>query len=297
MAELGKRQSLIILRDTVQGLYLDGGALGEILLPRRYAARHLQCSDAIEVFVYRDSEDRLVATTETARAEVGGFAVMRVVSSSVRMGAFLDWGLPKDLLLPNREQETPVRTGDRVVAYVFLDPKSNRIVATTRLDRALDKSLPDYEDGAAVQLMIVGRTPLGYKAIVDGKFWGLLYGSDLAVPLEPGQQLPGYIQSVRPDGKIDLRLDPSGYQRVKPLAEKILEALEAAGGHLPLDDDSSPEAIRKAFQASKKSFKQALGALYRKHRIRFTAPGIAAVAPVVAKQPWEKVTTPKPKNS
>jgi hypothetical protein len=226
------------------------------------------------VFVYRDSEDRLVATTARPKVMVGGFAALDVVASDRRIGAFLDWGLPKDLLLPNREQETPVHAGDRVVVYVFLDNKTDRLVATTRLEKNLDRTAPDYSPGQAVDLLVVARTPLGYKAIVNGAHSGLLYESELGSILEPGTQLPGFVKLVRPDGKIDLRLDPSGYQRVKPLGIRILEALDAAGGRLPFHDDSPPELIREAFQSSKKAFKQALGALYRQRKIHFTPGGI-----------------------
>ena len=279
MADIGKRNILPVLRGAPPGLYLDGGTHGEILLPNRDIPDGAYPGEGLDVFVYRDSEDRLVATTAQPKVMVGEFAALDVVASDRRMGAFLDWGLPKDLLLPNREQETPVYAGDRVVVFVFLDSKSDRLVATSRLDKNLDRDEPDYTPGQAVDLLVVGRTPLGYKAVVNGKHWGLLYETELGAPLDPGARLPGFIKLVRPDGKIDLRLDASGYQRVKPLGARIMEALDAADGRLPFHDNSPPELIREAFQSSKKAFKQALGALYRQRKIRFTAGGIERIDP------------------
>jgi uncharacterized protein len=267
MAELGKRNSLPIVREAPPGLYLDGGTLGEILLPGRYIPPGAQPGDRLDVFVYRDSEDRLVATTEAPLAVVGECAYLRVVSVKAGVGAFLDWGLQKDLLLPLREQARALRPYEWVVVRVALDPKSDRIIATARLNRWLDRTPPRYAEGQAVKLLIESETPLGFRAIIDHTHLGLLYHSDLGSPLRIGQALDGYVRTVRPDGKIDLALDPAGYQRIKPLTEQILEALKAAGGHLPYHDKTPPEEIRAAFNTSKKAFKQAIGALYRDHKI------------------------------
>ena len=277
MATLGRRNKLSIIRESAPGLYLDGGELGEILLPGKYIPRDLKPGDQLDVFVYLDSEDRLVATTETPNAMVGEFACLRVVSVNRQIGAFLDWGLAKDLLLPFREQETPVRTGQRVVVWVYLDEKTGRIVATTRLRRHLSRELPSYKKGQPVGLLIIEKTPLGYNALVEHAHQGLLYHDALAAPLEVGQKLQGFVRTVRPGGKIDLSLDASGYQRVASLTEQIIRALERHQGRLEFDDESSPEAIRESFGTSKKAFKQALGALYRDHRIRFTRPGVEQV--------------------
>jgi len=274
MATLGKRNTLSIVRASAPGLYLDGGALGEILLPGRYIPADLKPKDKLDVFVYRDSEDRLVATTETPLAMVGEFAYLKVISVNQNVGAFLDWGLSKDLLLPFREQEFPVRAGDRVIVCVCLDVKTNRILATTRLHRHLNRDTPAYRNGEAVNLLITGRTALGYNAIVENAHRGLLYHDNLAAPLATGQQLKGFVRTVRPGGKIDLSLDQSGYKRVAALTDQIVEALEKHGGKLAFDDDSSPDAIRQKFGVSKKAFKQALGKLYKGRRIRFTNPGI-----------------------
>ncbi len=274
MAQIGKRNSLTVVSSTPQGIYLDGGDHGEILLPNRYIPKGTSLDEVLEVFIYRDSEDRVIATTEQPYVEVGSFATLRVVSINRRVGAFLDWGLPKDLLLPFREQVDPVDPGQDVVVYVMVDEKTDRIVATTRLRRHLSQKKAPYAPGKQVSLLIVNRTPLGYNAIVEGTHLGLLYQSNIGAALQPGQKVNGFVTAVYPDGKVDLSLDASGYQRVAPLTDRILEKLKEAGGKLPYDDDSAPEEIRRVFDTSKKAFKQALGALYRQRRLRFSQPGI-----------------------
>ena len=274
MAILGKRNILPIVRESAPGLYLDGGNLGEILLPGRYIPAGLKPKDKLDVFIYRDSEERLVATTETPLVMVGEFACLKVVSVNQNVGAFLDWGLAKDLLLPFREMETPLRPGEQVVVYVCLDVKTNRILATARLNRHLNRDSPAYRAGQPVSFLITGRTPLGYNAIVENAHRGLLYHEHLGAPLATGQKLKGFVRTVRSGGKIDLSLDASGYKRVAPLTNQLIQALERGGGRLAFDDDSSPAAIRETFGVSKNAFKQALGKLYKSRRIRFEKPGI-----------------------
>lgn len=267
MTLIGRRSTLWVVRIATPGVYLDGGKRGEILMPGRYVPKGTLVGESFDVFVHRDSEDRLVATTEKPLAMVGEFAALRVVSSNPHIGAFLDWGLSKDLLLPIREQSRRVRPGETVVAYVFVDVKTDRIVATTRLGRHLNVTPPNYAEGQPVDLLVAGRTTLGYNAVVCSAHLGLLYHNELPEPLRVGQRLDGYVRTVRPDGKIDLTLNPSGYGRVAALKEQVLEALASARGMLPLSDGSSPEEIRRAFGVSKKAFKQAIGALYRERRI------------------------------
>lgn len=274
MAILGRRNTLAIVRASQPGLYLDGGELGEILLPGRYIPANLAPKQKLDVFVYRDSEDRLVATTEKPHAMVGEFGYMQVKSVNPQIGAFLDWGLAKDLLVPFREQEFPLRAGDWAVVYVGLDVKSNRIIASTRLNRHLNRDTPAYRDGQSVDILVTAKTPLGYNAIVNHAHLGLLYKSQLASALKIGAQLKGFVRTVRPNGKIDLSLDASGYKRVEPLTNLIVAALKMSGGKLAFDDDSSPAVIRQNFNVSKKAFKQALGKLYKSRRIAFTKPGI-----------------------
>jgi len=228
----------------------------------------------LDVFVYLDSEDRLVATTEKPAAMVGEFAFLKVVSVNPRVGAFLDWGLAKDLLLPFREQEGPVPVGRKVIVYVYLDAESNRIVASARLRKHLSHDTPAYAEGQRVDLLITGESPLGYNAIVENAHLGLLFRDRTSTILKTGDRLPGFVRAIRPGGKIDLSLDASGYKRVASLQLQIVQALERNGGILPFDDSTSPEAIRETFGVSKRAFKQALGALYKSRRIAFQPGGI-----------------------
>lgn len=274
MAILGKRNTLPIVRQAPPGYYLDGGTHGEILLPGRYVPTGAMPGGTIDVFVYRDSEDRLVATTDTPLVMVGEFGFLRVVSELPAIGAFLDWGLEKDLLLPRREYAGGIRTGGHALVHVMLDERSDRIVATARLSRHLNLTPAAYTEGQAVKLIVESETPLGYKAIVNNAHLGLLYRAELAGPLSIGQVLDGFIRTVRPDGKIDLGLDPAGHRRLGPLADQILAALKTAGGQLPYHDGSSPEEIRAALGMSKKAFKQAIGVLYRERRIVIEPTGI-----------------------
>ena len=274
MVKLGHVNTLAALRETQSGFYLDGEELGEILLPGRLIPRGMK---AVEVFLYRDSEDRPVATTERPLACVGEFACMRVKDIHERAGAFLDWGLPKDLLLPFREQDPPVRVGQKVVVRVMLDQHTDRIIASALVSRHLSRERPQYRAGLEVDLLVYEETSLGYNAIVEGTHRGLIYRSTVGAPLEIGARLRGFIKEVREDGKIDLSLDRSGYERVAPLARLILEELERLGGRLNLDDSSDPAEIRRRFGASKKAFKQAIGALYRERRIVMLNPGIELV--------------------
>ena len=277
MALLGQVNTLAAVRETQSGFYLDGGPLGEILLPGRMIPQGMRAGDTIDVFLYRDSEDRLVATTETPLACVGEFACLRVKDIHERAGAFLDWGLPKDLLLPFREQDPPVRVGQKVVVRVMLDQHTDRIIASALVHRHLSRERPQYRAGLEVDLLVYEETELGYNAIVEGTHRGLIYRTTVGAPLAIGARMRGFIKEVREDGKIDLSLDASGYQRVAPLTRVILDELERAGGRLNFDDSSDPAAIRTRFGASKKAFKQALGALYRARKIAFLNPGIELV--------------------
>ena len=274
MATIGKRNTLTVNRLSEPGAYLQWGEQGEILLPRRYLTKDLGPGDRVDVFVYLDSEDRLVATTETPLAMVGEFACLQVVSVNPNVGAFLAWGLSKDLLLPFREQLDRVRVGERVVVFIYLDEKTDRIVASARLNRHLSRQAPPYSAGQAVSLLVVSQTPLGYNALVEGAHQGLLYHDNLSSPLVVGQKLKGFVRAIREGGKLDLSLDAAGYQRVASLTEQIIQALERRGGRLQLDDNSPPQEIRAVLGVSKKAFKQALGALYKQRRIQFTSPGI-----------------------
>lgn len=286
MAIIGKRNQLRVVRESDHGLYLDGGEHGEILLPKRYIQPGDKLGSEIDVFIYRDSEDRMVATTEKPIAGVGEFAALKVVGGHARIGAFLDWGLSKDLLLPNRELSHRPHIGDSLVVYIYVDKRSDRIVATTQFEGLLNLTPPNYKTAQKVSILVVSETPLGFKAIVEGAHWGLLYHAELGVPLKPGTKMDAYVRTVRPDGKIDLGVSIAGYGKVAPLTDKILEAVNANGGKLDMGDRSSPEEIQEKFGASKKAFKQALGALYRDLKIRITDTGIELAPPpkVVARR-------------
>lgn len=273
MASIGKRNALRVLRETESGFYLEGGDLGEILLPGNRAPDDLAIGDVLEVMVLFDSEDRLVATTERAVAEVGEFACLRVKGSHERIGTFLDWGLSKDLLLPFREQTRKLEPGEQAVVFIRLDPQTGRPIATARVHRHLEPAPAIYRPGREVAALIAGRTELGFPAIVDRKHPGLLYHTDLGAALEIGQQLRASVVRRRPDGKLDLHLDPPGPEKFDQVADAILLALDQNDGRLPFDDQTSSEAIRERFQTSKKSFKRALGTLYRRKRIRFHPSG------------------------
>ena len=274
MIEIGKTSRLIIVRESDHGFYLDGENLDEILLPSRYVPDDVEQGDELDVFIYPDSEDRLIATTERPTCEADQFGVFKVVDVNPKVGAFLDWGLPKDLLLPFREQVMPVQIGQQVVARVVVDPVTNRMIASRRLDRYMKDTYPTYREGAEVSLLVWRKTPLGFSVIVDGEHSGLLYHTELAAPLRVGQTMPGYVREIREGGRIDVSLQLDGYERVKPLTEQILAALDANDGKLELGDKSSPNAVREAFGTSKKAFKQALGALYKQRLIKIEATSI-----------------------
>ncbi|MDB6164921.1 MAG: hypothetical protein JWQ83_61 [Lacunisphaera sp.] len=274
MALLGKRNLLTVVRSATPGLYLDGGTHGEILLPGRYIPAGAKVGVKLDVFVYRDSEDRLVATTEKPAAVVGEFACLQVAAVSPRIGVFLHWGLEKDLLLPIRELDGPLNPGDWVVVQVALDERTDRLVASARINRHLDLTPAHYHEGESVRLLVASKSPLGYNLIVNHAHRGLIYHTDVPGTLKVGQQVEGYVRTVRPDGKLDLALGPAGYRRIGPLTEQIIAALTAAGGRLPYHDNSLPEEIRENLGMSKKAFKQAIGALFRERRIYIDPDGI-----------------------
>lgn len=268
MALIGRYNSLQIVSHVGFGLYLDGGADGEILLPNRYIPKDqpTEEEDWLNVFVYLDSEDRLIATTETPRAQVGEFASLKVKEIN-KIGLFLDWGLPKDVLLPHSEEKRPLKEGDYVVVYLYLDKHTRRITATAHLDRYLDKTPARYTTGQAVDLLIVGTTDLGFKAIINGEHWGLIHKNEAFKFLRGGMREQGFIREVRPDGKISLSLQPVGAQAADALQQQILDKLEANGGSLSVSDKSPPEVISRQFGVSKGNFKKAIGGLFKQGRI------------------------------
>ena len=276
MAEIGKINILKVVRETDNGVYLDGENLGEILMPRKFVTDEVRESQEAEVFIYTDSEDRLVATTETPLAKVGEFAFLKVVATS-RFGAFLDWGLPKDLLVPFREQKAKMADGGIYLVYVYLDLQTNRIAASAKIDKFLDNTPPDYEPGDEVDLLIAEETELGYKAIVNSEHWGMLYKNQVFRPLFVGQKTKGYIGKVRDDDKIDLLPEKPGYEKVDAISQKILDELKLNRGFMAVSDTTSPEMINALFGISKKNFKKAIGSLYKKRLVIFDSDGIRLV--------------------
>lgn len=273
MIKIGKTNNLKVVKKVDFGLYLDGGESGEILLPKRYVDESMEVGDELDVFIYCDSEDRLVATTEKPLIEVGEFGLLKAVEVN-RVGAFMEWGLQKDLLVPFREQSQEIRVGGSYVVYAFLDNATKRIVGSTKLNKYVGNRIPHYSEGDTVDILAVHKTDLGYKVIVDNLFWGMIYNNDLFDPLSPGNRIPAYVKTVREDGKIDVTLRERGGERVFQLANRIMGYLRDAGGEMALSDSSSPEEIKAVFQCSKKDFKKALGYLYKKGKILIADGGV-----------------------
>ena len=276
MATIGERASLKILRENPHGLFLDGQELGEILLPHREIPRGNTIGEFLDVFLYNDSEDRPVATLLRPKAMPGQFAKLKCVAVT-DVGAFLDWGLPKDLLVPFREQKIRMDVGKNYIVHVHVDEQTGRIIASTRIARHMDLGPHDFRPEQEVDLIIFGKTDLGYKAIVNGTHTGLLFANDVFQPLQPGESLKGYIAAVRPDGKIDLSLHAPGRTKIDSLEAQILAELEARGGFWPLGDHSSADEINSELGVSKRTFKQATGALFRKQKINIEPKGIRLV--------------------
>ena len=276
MVEIGKYNTLKIVKDLDFGVYLDGGDDLEILLPARYVPRNVKPGDEVEVFIYHDNEGRIIATTAKPLAIVGEFQWMECKSVN-DMGAFLEWGLMKDLLVPFREQKMPMREGKWYLVYVHLDHVTKRIVASARVDKFLDNVPPVYEFNQEVDLLVADETEIGYKVIINNLHWGLIYHNEIYRRLERGEHLKGYIKEVREDEKIDVSLTRLGYEKVEGIAGIILDALKVQNGFLPVHDKSPAEEIYSLFGCSKKSFKQAIGALYKKKLISIEPTGIRLI--------------------
>ncbi len=262
MIKIGKYNTLTVVKVVDFGVYLDGEERGEILLPNEYVPQNCFPDDSLKVFIYFDSEDRIIATTETPEILVGEFAYMKVVSVS-KTGAFLDWGLRKDLLVPFREQRVRMEEGRSYLVYAYVDEETDRIVATAKIEKYLDRTPPDYEPWQEVDVLIARPTDLGYAVIVNYAHWGVIYRNEIFQPLRIGQKLKAYIKEIRPDGKIDLVLQKPGYDQIALLSQQILKKIRDNGGALDVSDKSSPEMIYQLFGCSKKNYKKAIGALYK----------------------------------
>jgi predicted RNA-binding protein (virulence factor B family) len=267
MARLGKFNQLQVMRHTASGAFLDGESLGDILLPKRYVEEGLAVGDTVEVFVYNDSEDRIVATTERPKAIVGDCAYLKVVDTN-RIGAFFDWGLPKDLLVPFNEQQKPVQQGYSYVVYLFVDEQSQRIAASSRLEDHLTSDIGIYKPRQEVDLLIYSRSDLGFKAVINNTHLGQLYENETFRKLHFGERIKGYIKNLRTDGKIDLILQLPAHIERESLAEIILEYIREQGGNSTITDKSPPELIYQTFGVSKATYKKTLGLLYKNRQIK-----------------------------
>jgi predicted RNA-binding protein (virulence factor B family) len=276
MIQIGQYNRLPIVEQSQFGAFLDGGNLGNILLPKRYLKKNIKKGQLFNVFIYLDSEDRLVATTEKPKVKVGEFAFLKV-SAVTGVGAFLDWGLPKELLVPFREQKQKMQEGKKYLVYVYLDDATKRIVASAKIEKFLDNVSPQYEPGEKVELTIIGCTDLGYKAIINNLHSGLIYKNETRSTLKEGEKTTGFIKRIREDEKIDLSLFPLGAEAMKDNSLQLLKKLKENNGFLPLTDKSDPSEVQLIMEISKKAFKKAAGILYKQGKIVFEEDGIRIV--------------------
>lgn len=276
MVQVGKFNRLQVVKLVDFGLFLDGGKFGNILLPRRYVPENTQIGDELEVFVYLDSEDEIIATTEKPKVTVGECAYLKVTDVN-RVGAFLDWGLPKDLMVPYNEQSHPMEEGKSYVVYVYLDEHTQRIVASSRLNRHLREESLYFKPQQAVELLICGRTDMGYKAVINNTHLGLLFKDDAFKPLRYGSRTTGYIKDIRADRKINLSLQLPPIQQRELLTEQIIAHLQARGGVSDLTDKSAPDDIYRQYNVSKGTYKKAIGSLYKAKRILIEADRITLI--------------------
>jgi Uncharacterized protein conserved in bacteria len=274
--KLGRFNQLEVVKEVDFGVYLDGGDSGEILLPTRYVPEECKPGDLLNVFIYLDNEERLIATTLTPLAQVGQFACLEVNWVN-QFGAFLDWGLMKDLFVPFREQKMKMQVGRKYIVYVYIDEESYRIVATAKVDRYLSGEIPEYEPGEEVNILIWQKTDLGFKAIIDNKFGGLLYDSEIFAPIYTGMKLTAFVKQVREDEKIDLMLQKPGFEKVDSFAEELLQYIEEHGGTIEYTDKSDANEIYDVFGVSKKTFKKGIGELYKRRLVVLGEKSISLV--------------------
>ncbi len=276
MIEFGKYNNLKVVKSVDFGIYLDGGESGEILLPKRQVPPGALPGDVLEVFIYKDSEDRPIATSKEPFATVNEFAVLKVVSVD-KIGAWLDWGLDKHLLCPFREQKQDMEEDKSYLVFIYLDNESQRLAASSKLDKFLDNTPHEYEEGQKVEILISNKTDIGYTAVINNLHSGLLYENEVFQKMIRGQKKTAYIQKVREDDKIDLTLETPGYGKIDPISQNIINKLKASGGTLPFNDKSDPDEIKRTFEISKKNFKKAIGALYKAKKISIDEDSIRLI--------------------
>lgn len=273
MIKIGDYNTLKVVKEVDFGIYLDGGEEGEILMPSKYVPEGTKPDDEIEAFIYSDSEDRLIATTEKPFAKVNEFALLKVKAVN-KFGAFLDWGILKDLLVPFREQKADMIEGYSYIVYIYLDEKTNRLAASAKINKFLKTETPAYEINDKVNILIESKTDIGYKAIIENEYSGLLYENEVFKNIKKGDRLKAFVKKIRDDDKIDLALQKSGYDQIDGISETILQILKDNKGFVAANDKSSPEMIKSLFGISKKSFKKAIGSLYKQRLISFKDDGI-----------------------
>ncbi|EPP5333336.1 CvfB family protein [Vibrio harveyi] len=274
MIKIGQINRLEVIKTADFGVFLDGEDYGSVLLPNKYVPEGTELGAHLDVFLYFDSESQLAATIDKPIAQVGEWGLMKIEGIN-KTGAFVNWGIKeKDLLIPFSEQRARFTAGQNILVYVYTDKASGRIVGTTKFNKWLDKTPANYEVNEQVDLIIAERSQLGYKAIVNGEHWGMIFPSDVFGKLFIGKKLKGYIKQVREDGKIDLALQKVGVAKLDDLSSKVIELLEKKGGFLPLNDKSSPEAIFEAFRTSKGTYKKTIGGLYKAGKIVIEKDGI-----------------------
>ncbi|RYV01445.1 GntR family transcriptional regulator [Shewanella sp. OPT22] len=276
MIELGKYSTLEVVKLVDFGAYLNAGDFGQVLLPKKYVPEDTDVGDELKVFLYLDSKDLLIATTQRPRSQVGQFSYLKAIATN-KIGAFLDWGLDKDLLLPFAEQNKRVEEGRSYVVYTYINHIDERIVASMKIDKFLDQIEPDYEEGQEVKLLIAGKSDLGYKAIIEDQHWGLVFYNDIFQDIKIGKKVTGYVKRVREDGKIDLTLQKADNQSFDKHTNSVLIKIKQADGFLPLGDKSDPELIYKEFGFSKKIYKKAIGSLFKAKLITIEKDGIHLV--------------------
>ena len=274
--ELGKYNQLEVVKEVDFGVYLDGGEDGEILLPTRYVPEDCKIGDILNVFLYLDMDERLIATTLTPFVQVGQFACLEV-SWVNQYGAFLNWGLMKDLFVPFREQKMKMQVGRKYVVHAHLDEESYRIVASAKVERYLSKEQPEYASGDEVDILIWQKTDLGFKAIIDNKYSSLLYENEIFTSLETGMEMKAFVKQVREDGKVDLILQKPGFEKIDDFAKTLLDYIKEQGGRINLNDKSPAEDIYDTFGVSKKTFKKGVGDLYKKRLVVLHEDGITLV--------------------
>jgi len=272
MIQVGQYNTLKVIRKTDFGFYLDDGSEG-ILLPKRFAPARAKVGDELQVFVYHDSDNRLIATTQQPKGVVGDMVKLKVVDVT-HQGAFMDWGLMKDIFVPKSQQTSIMRKGGEYLVKIYIDEQTGRAAATERIEKQLSNEHLTVKEGDAVELIPFRKTEIGYSVIINGQHLGMLYYGDVFTEVELGDRLQGYIKKIRPDNKIDVMPGKSGYQKVEGETEKILRLLEENGGYLPYHDKSDPDDIYKVFGMSKKTFKMTVGALYKQQKIVFADGGI-----------------------